>query len=441
MKSRIAFISEHASPLALLGSVDNGGQNVYVGELCKQLAKCGYEVDIYTRRDDESSPCTVNWLPHIRVIHVKAGPPQPVPKEELLGFMDEFTAGMLGFIRSENISYDLIHANFFMSAWVASQVKRVLGIPYVVTFHALGLVRQAYQQEMDKFPKERISIEKFIVNDADRIIAECPQDKEDLMLYYGAREQNISIIPCGFSPQEFYPINKSLARKKLGLNEDETILLQLGRMVPRKGVDNVIRALTYLKNKYSKLRLLVVGGEVEEADILSMPEIKRLAAIAGAGQVSGLVKFVGRKNRDMLKYYYSASDIFITTPWYEPFGITPLEAMACGRAVIGANVGGIKYSVEDGKTGLLVPPNDPLLLAQKTAQLIDDGKLLSMMQKNALRRVNKYFTWTIVAGMVHALYQQIMHQALIPMRLHAHKPSRIYQALTSQPGKWGIAGA
>ena len=89
------------------------------------------------------------------------------------------------------------------------------------------------------------------------------------------------------------------------------------------------------------------------------PEIGRLQALAREENVEERVRFVGRRGRDDLKYYYSAADVFITVPWYEPFGITPVEAMACGTPVIGSNVGGVKFTVRDGETGYLVPPNDP----------------------------------------------------------------------------------
>src|SRR5689334_22271680 len=137
MKKRIAFISEHASPLAVLGGVDNGGQNVYVAELSMELAKAGYSIDVFTRKDNRSLSTVVEWMPGVRVIHVKAGPEKFIEKEGLLPFMHEFADNMLSFIDRGHLHYDLIHANFFMSALVASIVKRVLHIPYVVTFHAL----------------------------------------------------------------------------------------------------------------------------------------------------------------------------------------------------------------------------------------------------------------------------------------------------------------
>ena len=137
MKKRIAFISEHASPLATLGGVDAGGQNVYVAELAKHLARLDYEVDVFTRWEDSSLPLVVHWLPNVRVVHMKAGPIEYVQKEMLLQYMPEFRESMLDFMEDEDLRYDLIHANFFMSGLVAAELKVLLQIPFVVTFHAL----------------------------------------------------------------------------------------------------------------------------------------------------------------------------------------------------------------------------------------------------------------------------------------------------------------
>jgi D-inositol-3-phosphate glycosyltransferase len=407
-KKKVAFISEHASPLATLGGVDSGGQNVYVGELARHLTALGYKVDIYTRWDNSNLPQVIDWIPGVRVIHVKAGPIQVMEKEKLLPFIPEFAANMQSFIAKESEAYGLVHANFFMSAMVAMEIKKTYGIPFVVTFHALGMIRKIYQGDQDKFPAERIEIEKEIVRDADYIIAECPQDKEDLINYYDAPVDKITLIPCGFNPNEFYPLDKMLARLVLNLDQSEFIILQLGRMVPRKGVDNVIKALGKIKKTAVSIRLIVVGGESDQLDAVSNPEVARLQSIAEAEGVSEMVTFAGRKNRDVLKYYYASADLFVTTPWYEPFGITPLEAMACGTPVIGSNVGGIKYSVENGKTGYLVPPKDPDALALRIFELMNDQPLLQKMKKSAIRRVNTLFTWAKVSETLAGLYDRIL---------------------------------
>ena len=114
MPKRIALISEHASPLAILGGVDSGGQNIYVAQTAKHLAAQGFKVDVFTRRDDESLPEIVEWIDGVRVIHVPAGPASFVRKEELLPFIERFTAFMINFCRLHH-RYDIVHANFFMS--------------------------------------------------------------------------------------------------------------------------------------------------------------------------------------------------------------------------------------------------------------------------------------------------------------------------------------
>src|SRR5438105_14172177 len=182
---RVAMISEHASPLAGLGGVDSGGQNVYVGQLARHLARRGWEVDVFTRRDDASLPAEVRWCPGAKVVHVSAGPPERVRKEDLLPFMGAFTAFVRRYARRRG-GYDLSHANFFMSALVAADLKERAGLPFAVTFHALGKVRRLFQGGADAFPEERLAIEARAVAKADLFVAECPQDELDLVRTYGA---------------------------------------------------------------------------------------------------------------------------------------------------------------------------------------------------------------------------------------------------------------
>lgn len=418
MNKQIAFISEHASPLAALGGVDSGGQNVYVAETARQLAAMGFDVDIFTRWDDPEAAEVVRWQRGIRVIHVRAGKIEKLPKELLLQHMAEFRDEMIAFILKERKKYSLIHAHFFMSALVAADIKKILDIPFVVTFHALGIIRRIFQGTQDGFPANRIKIEKKIVQEADQVIAECPQDKIDLIQYYHADPEKVVVIPCGFSNKEFYPVDKQEARKHVNIHPAERVILQLGRMVQRKGVDNVIRSLADLKRNGCDCKLIIVGGEMCADYFETDPEIQRLRQIATSDNVADNIIFAGRKNREELKFYYSAADIFITTPWYEPFGITPLEAMACGVPVIGSNVGGIKYSVADGKTGFLVPPKDPCALAEKIAVLLNDSKLLETMRINAVQRVNMMFTWRNVCDQLREVYMNVTGSAYAMKNIH-----------------------
>jgi phosphoheptose isomerase len=247
------------------------------------------------------------------------------------------------------------------------------------------------------------------VAEADQIIAECPQEEEDLIRYYNADPARITVVPGGFDPTEFWPISKVLARVSLGLNPDEPIILQLGRLVPRKGVDTVVRGFARLRRDHGlDARLLIVGGDSNDPDPALTPEIGRLQRIAQDEGVADAVIFVGRRGREVLKYYYSAADVFVTTPWYEPFGITPLEAMACGTPVVGANVGGIKFTVRDGETGYLVAPNDADAIAERIAHLFRHPRLMNVFRRQAIKRANDLFTWEHVATGAATVYEDVL---------------------------------
>ncbi len=417
---KIALVSEHASPLAVAGGVDSGGQNIYVANVARQLRRAGHQVDVFTRRDRALLPAVTD-MDGVRVVHVPAGPPMQMPKEALLPYMCEFADFLLGFCRGERRPYDVIHANFFMSGLAALKAKAVLDIPLVMTFHALGKVRRLHQGADDGFPDERFAIEDQLVRVADAIIAECPQDAADLRDHYAPDPDRIRIVPCGFDTSEFAPADRIESRAALDWPADRFTVLQLGRIVPRKGIDNVVQAIALLRARMGvDAHLYVVGGNADIPNEIATPEIARLRGIAAGCGVGEDVTFVGRRGRAQLRRYYSAADVFVTTPWYEPFGITPIEAMACGRPVVGADVGGIRYSVVDGETGFLVPPRDPEALAERLARLARDPALAERMGAAGLERAHEHFTWEGVAEQLQDVYRQV---ARIPAEAPSDKQS------------------
>jgi glycosyltransferase involved in cell wall biosynthesis len=407
MNKRIAIISDHASPLAAIGGVDAGGQNIYVAQIARCLAAAGYQVDVFTRRDSRNLPQIQEYREGVRVINVPAGPARYVRKEDLLPYMDEFALFTEDFFLKKG-GYPVVHANFWMSGLVAMKLKHALGVPFIITFHALGKVRRIFQKEADEFPAARLEIEESIVACADRIIAECPQDRRDLMTLYSANPSRITTVPCGFDPEELWPVQKRAARTIIGIPPDERVVLQLGRLVPRKGIETVVRAFGRLKKNHGvAAKLLIVGGASEIPDAAKTPEIGRLKAVMREEGLQEEVLFCGRASREELKFYYSAADIFVTTPWYEPFGITPVEAMACGIPVIGSNTGGIKFTVKDGETGYLVPPRDAAALAARLAGLLREPDRAAAMGSRALERARRLFTWDTVTRSIADVYEEI----------------------------------
>lgn len=404
---RIALISEHASPLALAGGVDSGGQNVYVAHVAQALARRGHQVAVLTRRDRAEQAAMQPMGPGVQVFHLDAGPPRFLPKETLLPWMPAFERQALDLLRSL-APCDVVHANFFMSGLVGLHLQRRLDLPLVVTFHALGAVRRLHQAADDGFPLERLAIERRVAHAADCVIAECPQDRQDLLQHYEVPARRITEVPCGVDLNEFRPGDMRAARAQLGLAEQDFVVLQLGRMVPRKGIDNVIHALARMPAGAAqrRARLLVVGGESDTPDEQLTPEIGRLRRLAAQLGVEDRVEFVGRRSRAQLARYYQAADVFVSTPWYEPFGITPLESMACATPVIGSAVGGIQHTVVDGVTGYLVPPKTPAILAEHLSWLRAHPQQACAMGRAGLARVRRMFTWDQVAGRLETVYRR-----------------------------------
>lgn len=407
--TRIALVSEHASPLAALGSEDAGGQNVYVAEVGKNLAALGYAVDIFTRRDAAGLPEVVELAPRLRVVHLDAGPPAFLPKDDLWPLMPDFQRALLAFMLRSGARYDLLHGNFWMSGWVVSRLRARLRAPAVQVFHATGATKRRHQGGADTSPAERVAVERAVVHAVDRVIAQCPAEHAELVAEYGADPSRVTIIPAAVDAERFWPVGRAEARRAIGLPGDGPVVVYVGRMLPRKDVGNVVRALAELGRGHGlAARLLVVGGDADPASAAAR-EVGALRALAAELGVADRVIFCGPQPPERLRLYYGAGDVAATTPWYEPFGLTPLEAMACGRPVVGSAVGGLTFTIQDGVTGALVPPRDPASLAATLARLLGAGpEAREAMGAAGRARVEREFTWAMTARRCAALYEALL---------------------------------
>jgi D-inositol-3-phosphate glycosyltransferase len=394
------MISEHASPLASLGGEDSGGQNVYVAELARRLGEMGHQVDVFTRRDSELLPAVVHLAEGVRVVNLPAGPARGVSKDELFPFMGEFRDAFYRFAREEAAAYDLVHANFWMSGWVGCEAKRDLGLPFAQTFHALGEIKRREQGENDPSPLERRAVEQRILDEVDLVLATCPAEVEELTMLYDADPSRLTVVPCGVDHRTFRPVDRVTAREMLGLSDRPTIVY-VGRLVARKGVDTLVEAFALLPRRLDA-RLVIVGGEPGGS-----PEAARLAALAEDLDISERVSFAGSRPQEDLRHYYGAADVAVSVPHYEPFGMTPLEAMACATPVVGSRVGGIKTSVADGETGYLVPPRKPEALAGRVLRLLSDPALQFRVGRAARRRIEEHYTWERVATLAADTFSEV----------------------------------
>jgi D-inositol-3-phosphate glycosyltransferase len=397
---RIAMVSEHASPLAALGGVDAGGQNVYVGSLAAALARMGHDVRVYTRRDDKDLPDVAHYPAGARrrvaVVHVPAGPPSELPKDDLLPYMDDFGRWMRERFSTEGWVPDLVHAHFWMSGLAAHTATEGLDIPVVQTFHALGAVKRRHQGADDTSPPERLALERGLARDADRIVALCSDEVFEL-LKMGAARHRISVVPSGVDLDCFHPDGPAVPR-----DPAMPRVLGVGRLVPRKGFDVLIEAMRWVPRG----ELVIVGGPAE-GGLDNDPEVDRLRRVARRCGVADRVRLVGGVSNEDMAAWYRSADVLATTPWYEPFGITPLEAMATGLPVVASAVGGLVDTVHAGVTGILVPPRDPRATGQAVRKLLTDPILRHQYGMSARDRARSRYSWERTAGEVARAYQQV----------------------------------
>ena len=398
---RISMISEHASPLAALGGVDAGGQNVHVAALSEALARRGHHVTVYTRRDATGLPARVRVGSRLEVVHVDAGPPRHVPKDELLPFMGELADGVAGDWSPR--PPDVVHGHFWMSGLAALDAARRpdagYRIPVIQTFHALGTVKRRHQGAEDTSPQERRWLEPGVGRSADRIIATCSDEVFELKAM-GISTAKISIAPCGVDLGFFSaegPVDARTGRHRI---------LSVGRLVPRKGVDLVIKALPYLREAgFDDVELLIVGGGGDSGALHADPEVRRLMNLATELGVSEKVRLQGQVPRGAMPGIFRSADAVVCAPWYEPFGIVPLEAMACGVPVVAAAVGGLRDTVVDHGTGLHVPPRDPEAIASALAMLLDNPTLRAELGNAGKLRARTRYSWDRVAAETEKAYQ------------------------------------
>ncbi|MEU0489379.1 glycosyltransferase [Nocardiopsis sp. NPDC006139] len=400
---RIAMVSEHASPLAAIGGEDAGGQNVHVAELALALAERGHEVVVHTRRTDVHRPDTVSVGPGLRVEHVRAGPEQPVPKDELLPYMGEFARRLRASWRVDRP--DVVHAHFWMSGQASLEAAGRLGLPVVETFHALGVVKARHQGTADTSPRERIPVERAVAARSELVVATSAEERREL-LSWGIAPGRVAVVPCGVDTHRFTPAGPAAPRPR----GERVRLLSLGRLVPRKGVDTVIRALARVPGA----ELLVAGGPAP-GRLDRDPEVGRLRGIAAREGVADRVRFLGAVDRSEVPALLRSCDIAVNLPWYEPFGMSTVEAMACGVPVVASRVGGHLDTVVHGETGLLTPERDPRTAADAIAWLASDPQTRAEFGAAAAERARSLYSWAEVARGSEECYRGLLGPRTVPL--------------------------
>jgi len=407
MSLRVAILSVHTCPLAVLGGKETGGMNVYVRELARELGRMGVRADVFTRSQNPAIPRVVTITEGVRVVHLSAGPEAPMPRERIRDHLDEFVDGVEAFRIAGGFDYDLIHAHYWLSGAVGLVLRDRWSVPLVQMFHTLGHLKNGVARaSADREPAVRIEEEARILGAVDRIVAATTVERTHLVKHYGADPARIAVIPCGVDTNLFLPGDQAAARAALGL-DDQLQLLYVGRLAPIKGLETLLDAMARLRATGTRVHLSIVGGDADEPLNGHEGELRaRLARL----DLRSAVTFVGAQPQERLRAWYVAADATVLPSHYESFGMVAMEAMACGIPVVASRVGGLQTTVRDGVTGLLVPDHDPAALAGALDRLLGDPDLRFRLGREGVQWAARH-RWPCIAEAVCREYAALVERA------------------------------
>ena len=330
---RIALLSVHSCPWSKPGGRYTGGMNVYIQNLCLELAKLGVTTDVFTGCHEGNQPCNFSG-PTCRtgLIHINDARSRLITDSRPVDYARSLAQAVNSHCREQDLRYDVIHSHYWLSGLAGNHLKDIWQVPHITMFHTLGVMKNSSLPGSPE-PESRIVYERSVINSCDRVIASTSIEKQEMVARYGVSADKISVIPCGVNPALFHLINRQAARAACGLPDKPTLLF-VGRPDPIKGLNNLLKAVSLLKQG-NDFQLLVVGyGNRRMGD-------PGQAAGYGSEYLRDRVIFTGPVDHEKMSLYYNAADLCVIPSYYESFCLTALESVACGTPVLATCVGEI----------------------------------------------------------------------------------------------------
>ena len=418
MKSRIATLMVHTSPLDQAGTGDAGGMNIYVVETAKKMAQAGVQVDIFTRANKPGLPATVEIAEGVNVKHLEVGPHAGLSKEELPGQISALTSEFMKIQKQlPKDYYDILHSHYWISGQLGWMISEQTGIPLIHTMHTMAKVKNLNLAVGEKpEPKIRALGETQVVKAATGLIANTDAEAASLVSLYDACPDNVFVVAPGVDLQTFSPGNgKAASREKLNIAPDAIVLTFVGRIQPHKGPDVLIRSVaemvTHSPHLKAKLALVIMGGPSGAG----LDELDKLKALAKFLKIEEITHFVDPVPRAELPDWYRASDLVCVPSYSESFGLVALEAQACGTPVVATAIGGLRTAVSDGISGSLVDGHDPRAWSAVISRLISEPQRRLLLSMGAVEHAS-HFGWENTARKTLDVYDWAISQPAVDMR-------------------------
>lgn len=427
-----------ADNLEMGRDADTGGQVTYVLELARQLSSMEAvgRIDLFTRligdksvSDDYAVPIeTVN--DKFRIVRIQCGGRKYLRKELLWPHLDEFVDKTVKFIKRERAIPDVVHGHYPDAGYVAMELARFFGVPFIFTGHSLGRVKK--QKLLDDGIREadlnrrykidhRIAVEEELLNQADLIVTSTRQEiDEQYGLYRNNGRPVFAVIPPGLDVERFYPYYRDMVSQgdkdeaamfarasvlqelnRFFLHPDKPLILALSRPDKRKNISGLVRAYGEDLDLQAMANLAIFAGirknietmEDNEREVLT-EMLLRLDRYDLYGKMA-----IPKKHdfeSEVPELYRIAAEkggVFVNPALTEPFGLTLLEASAAGLPIVATNDGGPKDIVDNCRNGILVDPSRPGQIAGALKTIVADREKWERFSKNGIMSVREHYTW------------------------------------------------
>ncbi|MQF86837.1 MAG: glycosyltransferase family 1 protein [SAR202 cluster bacterium] len=391
---RVAFISTHGCPMMTPGMRSAGGMNVFLKRISPLLSNYGILVDIFTRSHHLRGPEVIQFENNSNIIHLPAGDPE-ISKNSIAHHLDEFSDNLLQFIYKNELSYDLIHSHYWLSARSGQDLAKYINVPHLFTFHTSAVVKELSGGQTEQ--EIRKEIELNITESANGIITFSEYESNSIKSIYDTDPNLTNIVPLGVDFQLFQPGDRAKARANLGLNLNDQIALFVGRLERFKGPDLLLSAIAQIRN-LEHVKILFVGGDTHDS---SFEWLKDRALELG---ISEKIIWHPAVPQVELPSYYTAANVCVIPSLNETFGLVALESMACKTPVICFDIGGLQSVIADGSTGYKVKPGDTSAMSSKLEQLLFNPALTEQFGGNSLKRAYE-FSWENSARKLSEIYR------------------------------------
>jgi len=441
--------------LELGRDADTGGQVNYVLELGKALSdlEAVRQVDLFTRRvsDRKVSTDYAQSIERVndkfRIVRVRCGGGKYIRKELLWNSLDEFIDGTIKFIKRENAIPDAVHGHYADGGYVARELSRFFGIPFIFTGHSLGRVKKLKMLDDGMGEEEierklnmdrRIHAEEDILKGADLVVTSTRQEKvEQYGLYRNRAVPAYQVIPPGLDMDKFYPFYHDLLQEnqrheealyaqasvlqeldRFFMHPDKPLILALCRPDKRKNINGLVRAYGEDLQLQAMANLAVFAGI--RRDIRKMGDNERevltdMLLMLDTYDLYGKMAIPKRHDfefevPELYRITARKKGVFVNPAFTEPFGLTLLEASATGVPVVATNDGGPRDILANCKNGKLVDVSDTKAISAAIKEIVSDNGTWEAYSRSGMQNVRKYYTWQRHARVYVEAVENILSQ-------------------------------